>query len=349
MSKRQPVIKKRWVVFFAVLLFLHFYQLPYYYSQPGQATHLDSIISVEDGYKTEAGSFMLTTISMGRANAFLYVWAQLSDYRNLYPEERLRFEDETDEEYQHRQLALMTDSQEIAKIVAYEKAGNPITYEYHGVLVSSFVKGMPAEAALKPGDHIIAVDGVRVETAETFMKALEEKIIEDKVSLLVKRDGKQLDVSLGFDHFPESLQAPADKVGIGILAPVTDREVTFEPEVTVDTSEIGGPSAGLMFTLEIYNQLIKEDVTKGYEIAGTGTMNEQGEVGPIGGANQKVVAADKAGAEYFFAPNENGEPTSNYQEALAAAKDIDTKMKVIPVDTVDDAINFLHSLPEKGE
>ena len=77
-----------------------------------------------------------------------------------------------------------------------------------------------------------------------------------------------------------------------------------DPKVKIDSHEIGGPSAGLMFTLEIYNQLVEDDLTRGHEIAGTGTINEKGEVGPIGGIQQKVVAASDAGAEVFFAPNE---------------------------------------------
>ena len=81
----------------------------------------------------------------------------------------------------------------------------------------------------------------------------------------------------------------------------------------MNTEEIGGPSAGFMFSLEIYNQLTKEDLTKGYEIAGTGTISPDGTVGRIGGIEQKIIAADKAGADIFLAPNENGEKDSNYQ------------------------------------
>ncbi len=80
-----------------------------------------------------------------------------------------------------------------------------------------------------------------------------------------------------------------------------------DPKVKIDSHEMRGPSAGLMFTLEIYNQLVDEDLTRGHEIAGTGTINEKGEIGPIGGIQQKVVlAASDAGAEVFFAPNEKG-------------------------------------------
>ncbi|WP_332689992.1 SepM family pheromone-processing serine protease [Halalkalibacter lacteus] len=340
-------IKKRWIFFIIVLLFLHFYQLPYYYSQPGGAKVLDQVIDVEDGYTEEEGSFMLTTVQMGKANLFFYLWAQMSPYRMVYPEEQLRYEGETDEEYQHRQLMAMTSSQEVAKIVAYEAADKIVKYEHYGVLVTTLIEGMPAYNVLRTGDHIIEVDGEQVQTAEQLIEKLQGMDEADTVKLTVNREGKTEVVELGFSPFPDGLNAPAGRVGIGISAPVTDREVSFNPDVTIDTSQIGGPSAGLMFSLEIYNQLLEIDITKGYDIAGTGTINEAGEVGRIGGANQKVVAADKAGADYFLAPHEGGANHSNYQEALDAAEDIGTDMKIIPIDTFDEVLAFLESLPQR--
>ena len=113
------------------------------------------------------------------------------------------------------------------------------------------------------------------------------------------RNGKQLKENLNVKTIPNG----NGRVGIGVSI-VTERELVVDPKVKINSHEIGAPSAGLMFTLEIYNQLVEEDLTKGHEIAGTGTINEKGEVGPIGGINQKVVAASDAGAEVFFAPNE---------------------------------------------
>ena len=92
-------------------------------------------------------------------------------------------------------------------------------------------------------------------------------------------------------------------IGIGL---VDDRELIVNPNVRVNTEEIGGPSAGFMFSLEIYNQLTEDDLTRGYNIAGTGTMLQMGTVGEIGGIQQKVIAAEKSGAEIFLAPNQNG-------------------------------------------
>lgn len=117
----------------------------------------------------------------------------------------------------------------------------------------------------------------------------------DAVSIEYMRNGKQLKENLNVKTIPNG----NGRVGIGVSI-VTERELVVDPKVKINSNEIGGPSAGLMFTLEIYNQLVEEDLTKGHEIAGTGTINEKGEVGPIGGINQKVVAASDAGAEVFF-------------------------------------------------
>ncbi|HEY0827908.1 MAG TPA: S16 family serine protease, partial [Bacilli bacterium] len=118
--------------------------------------------------------------------------------------------------------------------------------------------------------------------------------------------------------------------------------------------EIGGPSAGLMFALEIYNQLVDQDITKGYRIAGTGTIDTKGQVGVIGGIKYKVVAADKAGADIFFAPKDFIPedkmylPIKNTTEAMNQAKKMNTKMIVVSVDTLEDALRYLEALPPKS-
>ena len=123
-------------------------------------------------------------------------------------------------------------------------------------------------------------------------------------------------------------------------------------DVTFDTSGVGGPSAGLMFTLDIYDQVNNEDLRKGRKIAGTGTIESDGSVGEIGGAALKVVAAAKAGADIFFVPKnpvdeetlkKDPDAKTNYEEAVAAAKDLDTDMKIVPVTTVQEAIDYLRN------
>lgn len=144
-------------------------------------------------------------------------------------------------------------------------------------------------------------------------------------------------------------------MGIGIQ-PEEQIQLETDPKVNIKTEEIGGPSAGLMFTLELMNRLLDVDLTKGYNIAGTGEMLEDGSVGRIGGIDFKVIAADNQDIEIFFAPDDelpaevkkkNPQLLSNYEEAKATAEKIGTKMKIVPVKTVDDALVYLEKLEAK--
>lgn len=317
------------------------YSLPFYVSKPGMAKELEPIIEVSGGDEAK-GSFMLTTVRMGRANIYSYMLAKWSKYQELYPETSIRSEDETDEEYNIRQLHLMDGSKNNAIKIAYEKAGKEVEYEYLGVYVLDVLKGMPAAKELKAGDQIIQVDDVKFKSAQEFMDYINGKKAGDEVKIVYKREETEKTVVLSLQPFKNDPK----RVGIGISLD-DNRRVITKPAIAIDSEQIGGPSAGLMFSLEIYNQLTKGDLTNGFDIAGTGTMSDDGTVGPIGGIQQKIVAADKSGAEIFFAPNENGAAGSNYEDALIAAKDIDTDMKIVPVDNFEDAIAYLTKLNGK--
>ncbi|MBA2870696.1 PDZ domain-containing protein [Anoxybacillus calidus] len=317
---------------------LTFIKLPYYVTMPGTAQKLDPLVHVKGGDQDD-GDFMLTTIRMGRANVISYALAKVRKYYDLYPVEAIKQQGESDEEYTLRQLHMMENSKQTAIAVAYEKAGKPITYKFLGVYVIRVLPDMPASQYLRPGDRIVAVDEKKLQSAEQFIEYVGQKAKGETVKITFERKGKKKTVQLALKPFPENPK----RVGIGISL-VTDSEIVTNPSVEIKSEEIGGPSAGLMFSLEIYDQLVEEDITKGYTIAGTGTINEKGEVGPIGGISQKIIAADKAGADIFFAPNEKGAEDSNYQEALKTAKDIGTKMKIVPIDTFDDALRYLQTL-----
>ncbi|WP_416731433.1 SepM family pheromone-processing serine protease [Fictibacillus sp. JL2B1089] len=328
------------ILFLLVFAFIAFYPLPYYITSPGDARVLDPIISVEGG-DDDKGVFMLTTVSVGTANIPQYIWAKLSDYREVIPADQIRGEDETDEEYNQRQLQMMEDSQHAATIVAYQEAGKKVDIEYHGVYVTGIISGMPAEKKLKVGDKIIAVDRNPVMETKKLLDTLAPKNAGDAVDLTILRGDKKLNVNLNIEEFPKKyIQDQGPKAGLGITSPIADVSIVTDPKVKIDTSQIGGPSAGLMFTLEIMDQLTPDDLTHGKKIAGTGTMDLQKNVGPIGGIQQKIVAADEAGAEIFFAPVDG----DNYSDAVKAQKDIGSKMKIVPVKTLNDALDYLKKL-----
>ncbi|WP_028392962.1 SepM family pheromone-processing serine protease [Bacillus cihuensis] len=339
---RRKIYIRSLLIVFVLIVGSTFYYLPYYVTKPGMAKELEPIVSVEGGDKAE-GSFMLTTIRMGKANIYSYAIAKFSDYQELFAEKDIRRENESDEEYNLRQLHMMDGSKNHAIQVAFEKAGKSITFDYHGVYVLGVIEGMPAEKTLKTGDQIIKVDHLKFQSSQEFIDYVAEKKVDDEINIVYIRNKKEYTAKMKLKAFDEH----SEKVGIGISLE-DDKSPVTNPPIKIDSEEIGGPSAGLMFTLEIYNQLTKGDLTKGYRIAGTGTMSEDGIVGPIGGIQQKIVAAHKSGAEIFFAPNEGGKKDSNYREALIAAKDIKTKMKIVPVDTFDDARTYLEKLPFKN-
>src|SRR4051812_40805365 len=166
MKGKKKVRYLLWIAF--ILLAISFYYLPYYVSKPGMAKELGPIIEVEDGYD-EKGNFMLTTVRMGRANIYSYMMAKFSDYQELYPMDEIKGKDETDEEYNVRQLHLMDSSKSAAIEVAYKKADIPIEYQYNGVYVLTVVPEMPADGKLKPADRVFKVDELEFNSSTEFI------------------------------------------------------------------------------------------------------------------------------------------------------------------------------------
>ncbi|WP_432359513.1 SepM family pheromone-processing serine protease [Sporosarcina sp. UB5] len=334
-----------------LILFLFIYPLDAYISKPGGAYDLAPIVEVVGGDKDDEGTFSLMTISIGKATPFSYIASNFTDRMKVLPISKVRREGENDKEYTIRQKKLMSDSQFNAITVAFDKAGIPVDITYDGVFIVSVLKGGAADGKLATGDKIRSVDGEQLKEGGQFASLISKKGKGDKVAVTVERDGKFLDVEITLSEIPKS----GGRIGLGVEFQ-EDRELATNPKVEIRTADIGGPSAGLMFTLEIMNQLLDEDLTKGYNIAGTGEMLPDGTVGRIGGTDFKIMAADREGVEIFFVPNDylsdevrNRNPgiVTNYDEALKTAKNIGTTMKVVPVSTIDDALNYLKELEEK--
>ncbi|MDG5470182.1 SepM family pheromone-processing serine protease [Jeotgalibacillus sp. ET6] len=342
-----------WILTVTVLVFAvaSFYSLPYYIQKPGSAFALDDIVEVEKGTRSQ-GDFSLMTVSQVQANIFAYLWAKFDEYQVIYPVNQIRNPHESDEEYSVRQLHLMDSSAVQAIEVAFKEAQADYSFTYRGIYILNVFPAMPAEDVLRAGDRITMIDGNAFESSEEFIDYVKDKQEGEEVSIRVDRNGQIIEETLPLKAFPE---AP-EQVGLGISL-VDDRTIETDPDVHINSEDIGGPSAGLMYSLEIYDQLVEEDLTKGYSIAGTGTISSDGVVGRIGGIDQKVVAADKQGMEYFLAPDdeipeevmeENPDILTNYESAAKTAEEIETTMEIIPVKTFEDALKFLEELEVKS-
>lgn len=340
-------ISKRYLVYFTTViilaLFLSTFKLPYYVYKPGRADSLDSIVVVEDGYQSE-GSMHLLTVSGSYATPINYFLGKIMPFREVMPISAIRDEDETDEEYMNRQLHMMEDSQHSSTVVAYRAAGADIEVITDGVYVIGTVKDMPAHQLLENGDIIKKVDHIPVKVSDDLVTYVAEKKAGDIIRLQFERNGKVEEEQIEIVSFPDDV----NQVGIGIQL-TTNIIVEVNPEVKFSSGRIGGPSAGLMFALRIYDQLTEEDYTRGYKIAGTGKIDIDGNVHPVGGVDKKVVAADREGSHVFFVPYEKGRENSNYEIAVRAAKKIKTNMEIVPVDTFEEALLYLESLEKRTD
>lgn len=326
------------MIFLAVAYFLMIFPLPYYIQGPGGANELDPIVAVENASGSE-GDMHLVTVSGMQATPVQYVLALLSPHRDIYPMEEVFPEGVSPDEYMQSQLEVMESSQEAATVVAYQAADEDINIDYNGVYVVNVFDGLPGEGKLQIGDLLVEVDGKRIEQADDLTAYVQSKEANDSITVEFIREGEVHTADITLEEVPLS----TNNVAIGISL-VTDREVDVNPGINFSSGNIGGPSAGLMFTLEIYDQLLDEDVTKGYEIAGTGQIDYNGNVLPISGIDKKIVSAEREGIDIFFAPNQGGAPNSNYQEAVRQAEEIGSDITIIPVDTFRDALNYLERI-----
>ncbi len=362
----QPLKGNRLTLFiilgFIIAYLVIYVPTPYYIIQPGSAEEIKPMVTIQEGPTEEKGTFMLTTVRMSYSNTLMFILAQFNKNAEILKKSDLLQEGESQAEYSERQDYVMLNSQSNAMISAYEKAGIAYDITNKGVLVLQTLEDFPAAAILEPGDQIMKLDGKEVELREEVLTYIKTKKIGDTLKVTYKREGLERTAEIKLEALPPD-ELPADsaeplpqRAGLGIV-PVDLQNVEAkeeEKQIEITAGDIGGPSAGLMFALEIYNQLVAQDITKGYRIAGTGTINTEGQVGVIGGIKYKVVAADKAGADIFFAPKdfipEDNKylPIKNTTEAMNQAKKIKTKMIVVSVDTLEDALRYLETLPPKS-
>lgn len=316
-------------------------KLPYYIYKPGSADELSFMVEVENRHESK-GEMHLVTVSGGQATPIEYVYARLSSFKEITPIEQVLPKGFTDEDYRKYQMKMMENSQDASKVVAYTAANKQVQIDSNGVYVVQVVEGMPAAKSIKIGDRILSVDGTKIKQASDLVQYVQSKKADDLIELTIERAGQEILEQIKVQTFPND----KNKVGVGIQL-VADQKVNVTPPIQFKSGNIGGPSAGLMFALEIYDQLTKDDLTKGYQIAGTGEVDMDGNVFRIGGVDKKVVAAHRKGIDIFFVPNEKGAANSNYIVAKETAELIKTDMEIVPVDSFEEALTYLSKLQPK--
>ena len=226
---------------------------------------------------------------------------------------------------QQQGLAEMSASQMIAAAVALRHLGYKVASR--GADVSAVDVGAPADGVLKPGDVIVQANGEDVVTPEDLTKVMSKLQPGDKVQLKIQRAGSEQDVTVGTkasdDHPPRAI--------MGILI---EPKLRLPVQISINTGQIGGPSAGLAFALDIIDELGPADIDHGQKVVATGEMALDGSVEEIGGIKQKTFGARDAGADVFLVPDANAAGARKYADGL----------RIIPVSNLDEALRALATL-----
>lgn len=274
-----------------------------------------------------SGHLQMTTVSeRGGPFGALYVSRALQYWRDpavrVLPTEALYPEGESTAEVEQQNQADFVDSQGVAVAAALRHLDIPVEEK---AVVSSVADGTPADGELQPGDVIVSVDGTTVARPEQVGPLVREHAPGDVVTLVVTRDGKRATVHVTATESPT--QPGQAYLGISVGG-------TYVPPFDIEFSldQVGGPSAGLMFSLGIVDKLTPGQLTGGAFVAGTGTIDPDGAVGPIGGIAQKLVGARDAGATLFLAPVSNCDEVSGH---------VPDGLTVAAVSTMDDALAAL--------
>jgi PDZ domain-containing protein len=243
----------------------------------------------------------------------------------VVPRELVYPPDQTQEEIDKRNAEDFTNSQSAAETAALSELGYP-----QQIVVQAVSPGSPADGVLRTGDVITSVDGVPATNADTLLNAIRGKPAGSTLTLQVVRDGQSLTVQA-------TTRAGEDGVPRIGFTPELKSSAPFTIDIPIEG--IGGPSAGLMLALGIIDKIKPEDLTGGKIIAGTGTIDPAGTVGPIGGIPQKIIGAKDAGATVFLTPKDN------CAEAVANAR---PGLMLVRVDTLDMALTALDTLRAGG-
>lgn len=310
---------------------LWFVPTPYYVTAPGAAFAAEKLVQVPGAVRPQhPGQLLVLTVATQRANLFWWLYANAAPDRAALqtPREYLGYYPNYEEYYQDT-VRMMEDSRRFAAAAGLRALGYHVPVRPEGVTVVAVPAGAPARGVLRAGDMILAVGGRPTLTQADVVQELTALTPGQAVAVRVRRGRQELDLTVPTGPHP---QRPGASTG----ALVSERyQVDLPVAVQIRPGPITGPSAGLVFSLEVIAQLSQEDWLGKRTVAATGEVDWQGNVRPIGGARQKVFTAEAAGAAVLLVPAEN------YREAAAVA----TRVEVVPVRTVAEALDWLRRHP----
>ena len=322
--------RKATVVFLIALMPIGLTKTEYYFMSPGPPYQWEIDYGNNDNYTFEGNLYQLT-VRRDEANIFVYLWSLINDSYDLYPREVILPDGVTPQELSEISIQNMRTSENVAIAVALKNIGYEIESKGDGVAVVGLLEDSPVKDKLKKGDLINSINNIEIFSATEFISTLRTYSIGETVSigLLREVDGvkEQMYIETTLIEHVEYEGEPM----VGFLATTVNERFDFPFEIDIKTGNVGGPSAGLMMALNVYNNLIPEDITNSMIVAGTGTIEIDGSVGPVGGIKQKIIAAKRAGAELILVPVANFDEAQPFETGETAIVAVDSFVEALSV------------------
>lgn len=316
------------VALVVVVFALNFYHLPVVALSPGPAENVLSRITIQGGTQVydSKGSFYLTSVGIDNDVRFFEAMLDLANHDvSLRPRSEVYPQGESTQEVNQQNADDMDQSKVLAAVVALRKLGYKV--DPSAVDVSEVRPGAPADGKLRPGDRLVRAEGKPVTSILQLQSMIRSHHPGDTLAFGVKRGDADVAVRV-----PVALDGGQPRIGV-----VLHEEYGHLPiPITIDTENIGGPSAGLIFALSIYDRLTPGDLTDGRRIAGTGQITEDGSVVPIGGIGEKLIGARRQGATTFLLPRGNCDEAREHPPP---------GLRLVPVSNLGEAIAFLQAKP----
>ncbi|MFD3312272.1 PDZ domain-containing protein [Streptomyces sp. NPDC058694] len=350
MPRRTATMLASTLMLIALLCAGVFINVPYSEMSPGPTVNTlgehdgEPVLQIS-GRKTYAttGHLNMTTVRVTSAdykmNLVEAVYGWLAHDNKVVPHDTLYPNGKTEEQSTQENAEEFSQSQESAKVAALKELDIPVK---SWVIVSTVVKDTPAEGRLHAGDVIKAVDGTTVKAPDDVAKLVTKHkpgekvvftIVPAKEQAAAEKENRTATRTEEITITTAKSEDTGEQRAIVGISAGTDHTLPFT--IDIKLADVGGPSAGLMFALGIVDKLTPGNLTGGKFVAGTGTITDDGEVGPIGGIEMKTVGARDKGAQYFLTPKDN---------CAAAARDVPEGLTLVKVDTIDDAMTALKDI-----
>jgi PDZ domain-containing protein len=320
-------------VLLAVAVALWIFPSKDYIFLPDEAHPVAPLVTVQGGRDPRGpGGIYFVDVIVRKASLLERLLGGLHEGADLRPPEDVVPPGVNDSQRRQLDLQEMRQSQEVAAAVALRALGRKVDTRQIGASVSAVQGGRPAAGKLRPGDVIVAVNGKRVRSPADVFEEMRGRKPGGVVRFTVRRGGRERVFVLKTVRAGDG----SSRAVVGVLLD-PNYDIRLPINVRIDTGNVGGPSAGVAFALDVMEELGR-DVDHGHKIAATGEIFLDGRVGPVGGVKQKTIGAREAGVDAFVVPA--GE---NAQEARKYAKGL----KVIPVETFPQVLHALAKLPNE--